>query len=60
MSTEEKNTILRGAVPANGSTVNQYTTHAATTLGQTSLFKGKFIGVNDGIHNAEGLALDIS
>jgi hypothetical protein len=56
MSIEEKNAILRGAAQTNGSTVNQNITDAATTLGQSSLFIGKFIGVNDGIHNAEGLA----
>jgi len=55
MSIEEKNAILRGAAQTNGSTVNQNITDAATTLGQRSLFIGKFIGVNDGIHNAEGL-----
>jgi hypothetical protein len=56
MSTEEKNAILRGAAQTNGITVNQNMTEAATTLGQTSLAIGEFIGVNDGIHNAEGLA----
>jgi hypothetical protein len=57
MTTEEKNTILRGAAQTNGNTVNENMTEAAaTTLGQTSLLMGKFIGVNDGIHNAEGLA----
>jgi hypothetical protein len=56
MSAEEKNAILKGAAQTNGNTVNENMTEAATTLGQTSLFIGKFIGVNDGIHNAEGLA----
>jgi Electron transfer DM13 len=56
MSTEEKNAILKGAAQTNGSTVNQNMTEAATTLGQASLLIGNFIGVNDGIHNAEGLA----
>ena len=57
MSTEEKNAILRGASQTNGSTVNQNMTEAAaTTLGQASLLIGNFIGVDDGIHNAEGLA----
>jgi hypothetical protein len=55
MPAEEKNAILRGAAQTNGNTVNQNMT-AATTLGYTSLATGKFIGVNDGIHNAEGLA----
>lgn len=57
MATEEKNAILRGAAQTNGSIVNQNMPEAAaTTLGQTSLFIGEFVGVNDGIHNAEGLA----
>ena|SRR5919112_15543 len=57
MTIEEKNAILRGAAQTNGNTVNENMTEAAaTTLGQTSLLMGKFIGVNDGIHNAEGLA----
>jgi hypothetical protein len=56
MSAEEKNAILKGAAQTNGNTVNENMTEAATTLGQMSLFIGKFIGVNDGIHNAEGLA----
>jgi hypothetical protein len=56
MATEEKNAILRGAAQTNGSVVNQNMPEAATTLGNTSSFIGEFIGVNDGIHNAEGLA----
>jgi hypothetical protein len=57
MTTEEKNAILRGAAQTNGNTVNQNMTEVAgTTSGNTSLAMGKFIGVNDGIHNAEGLA----
>jgi hypothetical protein len=56
MTTEEKNAILRGAAQINGNTVNENMTEAAATLGQASLLIGTFIGVNDGIHNAEGLA----
>jgi electron transfer DM13 len=56
MTTEEKNAILRGAAQINGNTVNENMTEAATTLGQTSLLIGEFVGVNDGIHNAEGMA----
>src|SRR5918997_5805907 len=56
MSAEEKNAILRGAAQINGNTVNENMTEAAATLGQASLLIGTFIGVNDGIHNAEGLA----
>jgi hypothetical protein len=57
MATEEKNAILRGAAQTTGNTVNENMTEAAaTTLGQMSLFLGEFVGVNDGIHNAEGMA----
>lgn len=59
MATEEKNAILRGAAQTTGNTVNEnenMTEPAATTLGQTSLLIGEFVGVNDGIHNAEGMA----
>jgi hypothetical protein len=56
MATEEKNAILRGAAQTNDNTINENMTEAATTLGQTSLLIGEFVGVNDGIHNAEGLA----
>ena len=57
MSTEEKNAILKGAAQANGITVNENMTEAATTTsGNASLLIGEFVGVNDGIHNAEGLA----
>jgi Electron transfer DM13 len=55
MTTEEKNAILRGAAQTNGSTVNQNMTEAEITLGYPSLLIGEFVGVNDGIHNAEGL-----
>lgn len=57
MATEEKNAILRGAAQTNGNTVNENMTQAvATTLGYTSSFIGEFVGVNDGIHSAEGMA----
>jgi hypothetical protein len=57
MTTEEKNSILRGAAQTNGNTLNENMTEAATTSGrQASLLIGNFIGVDDGIHNAEGLA----
>jgi Electron transfer DM13 len=56
MTTEEKNAILRGAAQTNGNTINQTMTEATTLGGGASLSMGRFIGVNDGIHNAEGLA----
>jgi hypothetical protein len=55
---EEKNAILRGAAQNNGNTVNQnmnMTDTAATTLAYTPLVVGNLIGVNDGIHNTEGM-----
>jgi hypothetical protein len=56
MTTEEKNAILRGAAQTNANTINQTMTEATTLGGGASLAIGRFIGVNDGIHNAEGLA----
>ncbi|MGH9927158.1 MAG: hypothetical protein ACRD5B_17475, partial [Nitrososphaeraceae archaeon] len=56
MTPEEKNAIMRGAAQTNGIIVNENMTEAATTLENTSLLIGEFVGVNDGIHNAEGLA----
>jgi hypothetical protein len=57
MTPEEKNAILRGAAQTSGNTVNQNMTGtAATTLAYTPLVIGNFVGVDDGIHNAEGLA----
>jgi hypothetical protein len=62
MTEEEKNAIMRGAAQTNGITVNEDMTEAtaATTTttsgGNMSLLTGQFVGVNDGIHNTEGLA----
>jgi hypothetical protein len=57
MATEEKNAILRGAAQTNDNTINENMTEAvATTSGNTSLAIGEFVGINDGIHNAEGMA----
>lgn len=56
MRTEEKNAILRGAAQTSGNTINENMTGIATTSGNMSLLMGNFVGVNDGIHNAEGLA----
>jgi hypothetical protein len=53
MDSEERNMILVGAAQTNGTTVNEEMT---TTIGQeaSTLYVGEFVGVNDGIHNAEG------
>ena len=52
MDSEERNMILVGAAQTNGTIVNE----EMTTIGQeaSTLYVGKFVGVNDGIHNAEG------
>ena len=54
MTTEEKNAILRGAAHTGGNSINESMTEDITVEG--SFLIGNFIGVNDGIHNAEGLA----
>jgi Electron transfer DM13 len=53
MGDEERDMIMIGAAQTNGTTVNE----GMTTIGQeeTSIVHvGEFVGVNDGIHNAEG------
>src|ERR671924_1436120 len=54
MTTEEKNAILRGAGHTGGNSINENVTEDVAVEG--SFLIGNFIGVNDGIHNAEGLA----
>ena len=53
MSNEERDMIMIGAARSNGTTVNEDIT---TTIGQeaSTAYTGEFVGVNDGIHNAEG------
>jgi hypothetical protein len=53
MSNEERDMIMIGAARSNGTTVNEDIT---TTIGQEAYtaYTGEFVGVNDGIHNAEG------
>jgi hypothetical protein len=52
MGNEERDMIMIGAAQTNGTTVNE----EMTTIGQQAsiLYIGEFVGVNDGIHNAEG------
>ena len=53
MGNEEREMIMIGAAQTNGTTVNE----GMTTIGQEEpsiLHVGEFVGVNDGIHNAEG------
>ena len=54
MSNEERDMIMKAAAQTNGTTVNEEMT---TIGGETSTaYAGTFVGVNDGIHNAEGQA----
>jgi Electron transfer DM13 len=53
MGNEERNMIMIGAAQTNDTIVNE----GMTTIGleETSiLYVGEFVGVNDGLHNAEG------
>jgi hypothetical protein len=53
MGNEERDMIMIGAAQSNGTTVNE----GMTKIGQEEssiLHVGEFVGVNDGIHNAEG------
>lgn len=56
MTVEEKNMIMRTAAEQNTTTINEpMTMNIDQSTPKTSLI-GNFIGVGDGIHNAEGLA----
>jgi hypothetical protein len=52
MSNEERDMIMKAAAVTNGTTVNE----EMTTIGDetSTVYAGMFVGVNDGIHNAEG------
>lgn len=55
MSTDERDMIMIGAAQSDGIMVDDEMTEAMTTTGQASTtYSGTFVGVNDGIHNAEG------
>ena len=56
MSNEERDMIMKAAAQTNGTTINE---QMSTTIGggeTSTTYSGMFVGVNDGIHNAEGLA----
>lgn len=56
MTVEEKDMIMRTAAEQNTTTINEpMAMNIDQSTPQTGL-KGNFIGVGDGIHNAEGLA----
>ena len=52
MGNEERNMVMIGAAQTNGTTINE----EMITIGQeaSTAYSGEFVGVNDGIHNAEG------
>jgi hypothetical protein len=54
MGNEERDMIMKAVAQTNGTTVNE----EMTTIGQetSTIHAGTFVGVDDGIHNAEGLA----
>jgi hypothetical protein len=51
MSNEESEMIMRAAAQTNGTSVDE----KMTTIGEetSTIYTGSFVGVNDGIHNAE-------
>jgi hypothetical protein len=53
MSPEEKDMIMKAATETNGDLANENMTEAMD--GQQTMLVGTFVGVNDGIHNAQGL-----
>lgn len=54
MSNEERDMIMKAAAQTNGTIVNE----EMTTIEEdtSTAYAGTFVGVNDGIHNAEGQA----
>jgi hypothetical protein len=55
MDSEEKEMIMIGAAQTNGATVYEEMTESGQEEEEAStLYIGEFVGVNDGIHNAEG------
>ena len=55
MSSQERDTIMKVAAQINDTSVNEEMTTAEGEASSTA-YAGKFVGVNDGIHNAEGQA----
>ncbi|HEX6252935.1 MAG TPA: DM13 domain-containing protein [Nitrososphaera sp.] len=54
MSNEERDMIMKAAAQTNGTIVNEEMTTIEEDTSTT--YAGTFVGVNDGIHNAEGQA----
>jgi len=60
MNPEEKEAIMEAAAQTNGTTVDEPLTEQMTSAPAQYSLAGTFVGVNDGIHNAEGRAKVIS
>ncbi len=56
MSNEEKDMIMKAAAQTNGTAVNDNMATIIEEGGTSTIYTGTFVGVNDGIHNAEGVA----
>ena len=54
MSNEERDMIMKTAAQTNGTAVNDNMATIGEDISMT--YSGTFVGVNDGIHNAEGMA----
>ena len=54
MGNEERDMIMIGAAQTNGTTFNEEMGTAIEREEASILYVGEFVGVNDGIHNAEG------
>jgi hypothetical protein len=53
MTLDEKNVVMKGAAAIDGNIVNENMTEAMSV--KPTILVGTFVGVNDGIHNAQGL-----
>lgn len=53
MSSEERDVIMKGAAQSDDSAVHEQMTSEMSS-GRPAAYTGTFVGVNDGIHNAEG------
>jgi hypothetical protein len=56
MSNEEKDMIMKAAAQTNGTAVNDNMATIGEEGGISTIYTGTFVGVNDGLHNAEGVA----
>ena len=54
MSSEDMEMIMKGAAQSNDNAVDEQMTQAMTSGEPMTEYTGTFVGVNDGIHNADG------